>query len=396
MKSSTHRSTGPSRSPTILLVDDRPENLLAYRGILGDMDARLAEAASGEEALRYLLLHPVALILLDVQMPGMDGFETASLIRQNARFEHTPILFVTAGDKTEAKQVEGYDAGAVDFLFKPLVPAILRSKVKVFLELHRKTEQLRVQALEAEAAARKLEEQALELERSNEELEQYAYIISHDLQQPVRVIASFLGLLSQRCEGRLDDEAERYIQFSVDAAGRMTEQLTGLLAHARVRSGSGDPPVRVDCDEILLVVRENLQLMIEETGASVVVEPLPAVQGYPNLLVQLFQNLVQNAIKFRSDAPPRVDVSVTRQGDDWCFEVRDNGIGFEPQFAKRIFEIFQKLHTREEFDGTGMGLAIARKIVETHGGAIWAESRQGAGARFVFTIPAVAQTEEAP
>jgi two-component system, sensor histidine kinase and response regulator len=395
MTSNAFRTPDPSAPPTILLVDDRRENLLAYRGILGDMEARLLEAASGEEALRCLLRNPVALILLDVQMPGMDGFETATLIRQNPRFEHTPILFVTAGDKTEAKQVEGYDAGAVDFLFKPLIPAILHSKVRVFLDLHRKTEQLKVQALEAEAAARKLEEQARELARSNEELEQYAYIISHDLQQPVRVIVSFLDLLSQRCAGELDAEAEQFIRFTVDAASRMSEQLSGLLAHARVRTGAGEPPVAVDCQEVLQGVRENLQLMIDESGATVTVEPLPTVAGYPNLLLQLFQNLVQNAIKFRSDAPPRVEVSATRQGSAWCFEVRDNGIGFDPQFASRIFEIFQRLHTREEFDGTGMGLAIARKIVEAHGGTLWAKSQRGAGARFLFTIPDAEFPEEA-
>jgi two-component system, sensor histidine kinase and response regulator len=390
-----NRAPDPSAPPTILLVDDRPENLLAYRGILGDMEANLLEAASGEEALRCLLLEPVALILLDVQMPGMDGFETATLIRGNPRFEHTPILFVTAGDKTEAKQAEGYDAGAVDFLFKPLVPTILRSKVRVFMELHRKTEQLREQAVVAEAAAQKLEEQARELERSNEELEQYAYIISHDLQQPARVIVSFLGLLSERCAGELDAEAEQFIQLTVDAASRMTEQLSGLLAHARVSTGSGEPPVQVDCDDVLQGVRENLQLMIDESGAALVVEPLPTVQGYPNLLLQLFQNLVQNAIKFRSDAPPRVEVRAERQGTGWRFEVRDNGIGFDPQFAERIFEIFQRLHTREEFDGTGMGLAIARKIVEAHSGTIAAESQQGAGARFLFTIPDAGLPEEA-
>ena len=387
MRKNTFHSSGAPDVPTILLVDDRRENLLAYRGILADMGAHLLEASSGEEALRCLLMQEVALILLDVQMPGMDGFEAATLIRQNPRFESTPILFVTAGDKTEAKQAEGYAAGAVDFLFKPLVPGILRSKVRVFLELHRKNEQLRVQAVEARAAARQLAAQAKELERSNEELEQYAYVISHDLQQPVRVVVSFLDLLAQRCQGELDEEADRYIHFTVDAARRMTEQLDGLLAHARVRRGAEAPKEAVDCGEVLRGVCENLQLMIAENDAAVEVGEMPTVQGYPNLLAQLFQNLLQNAIKFRSEEPPRVVVTARREGSDWRFEVQDNGIGIDPQFADRIFQIFQRLHTREEFEGTGMGLAISRKIAEAHGGTIGVEAEPGSGARFHFTIP---------
>jgi len=394
LRRDAHNGADVGAEPTILLVDDRPENLLVYRGILDDLGARLIEATSGEDALRCLLRQEVALILLDVQMPGMDGFETANFIRQNPRFEHTPILFVTAGDKTEAKQIEGYAAGAVDFLFKPLVPGILRSKVRVFLDLYRKSEQLRVQALEAEEAARQLAAQARELARSNEELEQYAHIISHDLQQPARVVVNFLGLLDERFGDEFVEDAQRYIHFSVDAAQRMTEQLAGLLAHARVRRGAGEQSLPVDVGEVMRGVRDNLQLMIEESDAVVEADDLPVVRGYPNLLLQLFQNLVQNAIKFRRDEPPKVTVTAERDGDDWRFEVRDNGIGFEPEFADRIFLIFQRLHTREDFEGTGMGLAIARKIVETHGGGIWAESEPGSGARFYFTIPAVSGDEE--
>ena len=378
------------------MVDDRPENILVYEGILEGVDARLLTAYSGEEALRELLLNDVALILLDVQMPGMDGFETATLIRQNPRFEHTPILFVTAGDKTEAKQAEGYAAGAVDFMFKPIVPGILRSKVHVFLELYRKTEQLRCQALEAEAAAKQLAHQARELARSNEELEQYAYIISHDLQQPLRMVASFLQLLSQRYEGELGEDADRYIRFANDGALRMSDLLGGLLAHSRVGRDKDEQWGPIDCEELLAGVRDNLQLMLREGGATLELGPLPTVHGNPVLLTQLFQNLIQNAIKFRAKEPPRVTVRAQRAGSDWRFEVRDNGIGFDPKFADRIFQIFQRLHTREDYEGTGMGLAIARKIVETHGGTIAAESAPGEGARFYFTIPGAGRIQEAP
>lgn len=365
--------------PTILLVDDRAENLVAYRVVLAKVDARLLEASSGDEALRILSQHDVALILLDVQMPGMDGFETATRIRQDPRLEHTPIVFVTAGDRSEIQQAEGYAAGAVDFLFKPLVPGILRSKVRVFLELYRKNQQLR--------------DQARELERSNAELEQYAYSISHDLQQPVRVVSSFLDLFSRRYRGELDEEADGYIHFMLDATSRMTEQLNGLLDHSRVRQGAGQPMVPVDCSALMRAVCDDLRLMIEENEAVVNVGPLPTVQGHTNLLTQLLQNLVQNALKFRSDEPPRVDVSAWRSGDEWQFEVRDNGIGLDPRFADRIFQIFQRLHTYEEFEGTGMGLAIARKIVQTHGGTIWTESKPGEGARFCFTLPATGPDE---
>jgi len=383
-------------APAILMVDDRPENILVYEGILDGIGGRLLAAYSGEEALRCLLLNEVAVILLDVQMPGMDGFETATLIRQNPRFEHTPILFVTAGDKTEAKQAEGYAAGAVDFMFKPIVPAILRSKVSVFLELHRKTAQLRRQAEEAEATAQLLASQARDLTRSNEELEQYARIISHDLQQPLRMVASFLQLLSQRYEGQLGEDADRYIRFATDGAERMSDLLDGLLAHSRVGRDADERWGPIEGDELLAGVRDNLQLMLKENDAVLEIGPLPSVYGHSTLLTQLFQNLIQNAIKFRAEAPPRVTVTAEPVGDDWRFEVRDNGIGFDPRFADRIFQIFQRLHTREDYEGTGMGLAIARKIVETHGGTITAESEPGDGARFLFTIPGVGRTDEAP
>jgi PAS domain S-box-containing protein len=236
-------------------------------------------------------------------------------------------------------------------------------------------------------AEKRLAEQARKLEASNLELEQFAYVASHDLQEPLRKVSSFCQLLAQQYQGRLDGEADEYIGYVVDGAHRMQQLIDDLLAYSRVgRTGEG--PVDVDCNEVMRRVRLDLAAAIEETGAQVVTGELPTVRGELPRLVQLFENLVGNAIKFRGGQPPRIEVSATRGDGAWQFCVADNGIGIEPQYADRIFAVFQRLHSRDEYPGTGIGLAICKKIVETHGGRIWLSSRPGRGTRFCWTIPA--------
>jgi len=240
------------------------------------------------------------------------------------------------------------------------------------------TEQKRAQ----QELARKVEE----LARSNAELEQFAYVASHDLQEPLRMVASFTQLLAQRYKGKLDADADEFIGFAVDGATRMQQLIQDLLSYSRVTTKGQSfrlIDAKAPCDNAL----ENLQTSIKDSNAVVNVGPLPAVLADPRQLMQLFQNLIGNAVKYRNDRTPEIHVAAKPNGDQWVFSVQDNGIGIAPQHSERIFQMFQRLHTTNEYQGTGIGLAICRKIVERHGGKIWVEAQPGKGSTFVFTIP---------
>jgi signal transduction histidine kinase/DNA-binding XRE family transcriptional regulator len=236
------------------------------------------------------------------------------------------------------------------------------------------------------AARAELEQTNADLTRSNRDLEQFAYIASHDLQEPLRAVAGFTTLLQQRYQDKLDEKADSYIGFVVDGVSRMQALIHGLLEYSRVNTRGGVPePVRAD--QALKEAVANLQTAIERSGATVTATPLPMVRADLAQLTHLFQNLIENGIKFRSDRPPEIEVSARHQDGTWLFWVRDNGIGLDPQYADRIFMIFQRLHTRDKYPGTGIGLAICKRIIERHGGKIWVESQPGRGATFYFTLP---------
>ncbi len=231
-----------------------------------------------------------------------------------------------------------------------------------------------------------LSKQAQELARSNAELEEFAYVASHDLQEPLRMVASYTQLLSRRYKGKLDEDADEFITFAVDGANRMQRLIKDLLEYSRVgtRGNEFDP---VECEDVLHEAIANLEFAIDESNAIITYDPLPTVRGDSTQLGQLLQNLIGNAIKFRQDTPPRIHIGVQPTENEWIFSVRDNGIGLNPQECDRIFVIFQRLHAREAYPGTGIGLAICKKIVERHGGQIWVESQVGQGSVFYFTIP---------
>ena len=249
-----------------------------------------------------------------------------------------------------------------------------------------------VQSLQKEVSERRRIEEALkekteELARSNQDLEQFAYVASHDLQEPLRMVTSYVQLLAQRYKDKLDSDADEFIGFAVDGAIRMWKLINDLLIYSRVgtRAKELEP---TDCETVLHQSLNDLKVAIEEKGAVVTHDPLPTVMGDHPQLGQLFQNLIGNAIKFRGNEPPRVHVSASRNDSGWTFSVRDNGIGIAPEYAERIFIIFQQLHGWKEYAGTGIGLAICKKIVERHGGRIWVESEVGKGTTFYFTLPA--------
>ncbi len=240
--------------------------------------------------------------------------------------------------------------------------------------------------------ARKQAEEALrqtaeELARSNKDLEQFAYVASHDLREPLRTVAGFVQLLQKKYPKQIDAEANTFIGYAVDGTKRMETLIKDLLAYARVGTRRREP-VPIDAGEALRQALENLRGSIQEAGAEITRGDLPTVRADPSQLAQLFQNLLGNALKFRSDAPPRVHVDARREADYWQFSVRDNGIGIDSKFQDEIFDVFRRLHRREQYEGTGIGLAICKKIMDRHGGRIWVESQPGEGATFHFTLPA--------
>lgn len=407
------REPGVDTRPKILAVDDREKNLFTMRQVLGELDAELITAGSGNEALSQTLRHEFAVILLDVQMPGMDGFETAALLRQREATRHVPIIFVTAISKEERFIFEGYRSGAVDYLLTPINPEILQSKVRVFLELHRQSralelmeeirrsrEELRVEVDKRRQAEGELLEMSAELVRANEELriraealeqsnlelKQFAYVASHDLQTPLRAISGFVQLLRRSYRGKLDAQADEWIERSVRGAEKMRLLIEGLLSYARVESRSC-PFEPVDLREVFEDVKATLEASITDTGALVTMDELPVLAGDRGQLAQLLQNLVGNAIKYHGPERPSVHVSARRKEQEWILSVRDNGIGIADKHHGKIFEVFRRLHTEQAYPGTGIGLAICRRVVERHGGEIWVESEPGEGSCFFFTIP---------
>ena len=225
-----------------------------------------------------------------------------------------------------------------------------------------------------------------ELARSNAELEQFAYVATHDLQEPLRAVASCVQLLQKRYEGQLDERAQEFITHAVDGTKRMQTLINDLLAYSRI-STDAQVFASTNCEMVLKEALANLVVAISESGAVVTQDALPTVSGDATQLTQLFQNLIGNALKFREERPPQIHIGAVRDNGDWRFSVADNGIGMEPQYFERVFLVFQRLHTRKEYQGTGIGLAICKKVVERHGGRIWAESEPGQGATFCFTIP---------
>lgn len=273
------------------------------------------------------------------------------------------------------------DVEDLEALGSTFIEALGRHRAEEELRLHRD----RLEEMVEERAS-ELRSAIAELERSNAELQQFAYVASHDLQEPLRMVASYTQLLASRYRGKLDSDADEFIAYAVDGAGRMQRLINDLLALSRVATVPGDVS-RTDANLALGFARVNMEAMIDETGAVVTSEDLPEVTADETQLSQVFQNLIANSLKFRGDEPPRVHVSAEHGEGGWVFRVKDNGIGFDQEHAERIFQVFQRLHPRGRYDGTGIGLSICRKIVERHGGRIWAESAPGMGATFYFTIP---------
>ncbi|WP_458845812.1 response regulator [Flavobacterium hauense] len=399
----------------ILIVDDKKENLLSLQVILADRGYEFVEASSGKDALRILLKdQDFAIILMDVQMPLMDGFETAEMIRQSDKLKHVPIIFLTANMNTQDYIFKGYQAGAVDYMIKPLSAGILQAKIAVFAELYKKNHELKVKEEETKilndailAANRELSMQYAEIERhvrdlkiKNKELDAFTYVSSHDLQEPLRKIEIFSNMILSTEEEKLSDSSKQKFSRILYSANRMRQLINSLLMFSRTNS-SERRFEEIDLNAILDDLKEALSEDILEKNAIIESELHGILNIIPFQFTQLLHNLISNSIKFsRIDSPPYISIkSYIAKGaalkieklspeEDYCHIIfQDNGIGFDPKYSEKIFEVFQKLDYRDAYEGTGIGLTIVQKIVDNHNGIITASSEPMNGARFDIYVP---------
>jgi signal transduction histidine kinase len=408
--------------PKILLVDDREDNLLSIETIFEPDGYKFVKANSGRQALKVLLSeYDFALILMDVKMPNLNGFETAALIYEREKLKHIPIIFITANNFGDENIYKGYQSGAVDYIYKPINPDVLRAKVSVLIDLYKKNRQLLAQeqrlvainkSLEIEIKERKASEEKIKqlnrqlleniasLESANKDLDRFAFMASHDLQEPLRKIRMFSDRLFLKYKEVLDDDGKTNIGRIQKAAERMQALITDILTFSKI---SVDKPAFIESDlnelinEILVEMDEDLK----DKKAKVLVDKLPSLCVNPSLMKPLFHNLIGNALKYKKkDVDPVVkitsDIAANLNGktikdpnsNKYCrIFIEDNGIGFDQKYAEEIFGMFKRLHHNTEFEGTGIGLALCKKIVEQHKGYISARSKINEGSTFIVSLP---------
>ncbi len=396
----------------ILLVDDRPENLFSLEALLSPLGEQLVLARSGLEALKALLREDFALILMDAEMPEMNGFEAAEMIRTRAKTSLVPIIFVTAHGQERKHMFRSYSVGAVDFIPKPFDPDMLRSKVKVFVDLYKKNMQIKQQTeilheLELREAERKQFEAQQELEKehmralneelekrvaerttelmaANAEMEAFCYSVSHDLRAPLRAIMATSKMLIQDADHKLTDSEKGHLDRQSKAARRLADLIDDLLQLSRL----GRADLRLDTVDLSAVVQScSIEIMTRQPRDNIQIEIEPGMKakGDAGLLRIMLENLLENGCKYSPNGGT-ISVGKCSKKNQKMFFVRDQGIGFDMTYAPKVFRPFERLVRDDEYEGTGIGLAIVKRIVERHEGKIWCESAPGEGATFYFTL----------
>jgi signal transduction histidine kinase len=374
---------GGEKAATAALLQDSKQRFDAFR----TADAALERALDVERGRASRALDTATRRLVEVAVAGLATAALAALVLWRALAYWVLGPLDSLGDQTRR-----VTAGEFDRPIEPVGPPEIMALAADTDAMRRR---IRSELAAMEDAREQLAAQADELARSNADLEQFAYVASHDLQEPLRKVTSFCQLLQRRYQGQLDERADQYIEFAVDGAKRMQALINDLLAFSRV-GRTTEAFVEVDCDEALDRALHNLDSVVEDAGAEILrLTPLPRVEGDPSLLTALFQNVVGNAVKFRSEAPPRVEIAAGRSDGEWSFRVSDNGIGIDEAYAERVFVIFQRLHAKELYPGTGIGLALCKKIVEFHGGRIWIDTAVPAGTTVCWTLPVLEEPEPA-
>jgi len=416
--------------PKILLVDDREDNLMAIETILESDGYAIIKASSGRQALKILLAEfDFAIILMDVQMPNLNGFQTAALVYEREKLRNIPIIFITANNFGDDNLYKGYQAGAVDYIYKPINPAVLRAKVAVLIELYKKNRQLLAQeqrliaankSLEQEIRERKaseekvnqLNKQLLEniasLESANKDLDRFAFMASHDLQEPLRKIRMFSDRMMHKNHHALDEDGKTNIIRIQKAAERMQALITDILTFSKITADKATF-IQVDMNDLVQEVLTDLDDEIKKKSAEIHVEKLPLLWLNPGLIKPLFQNLIGNSLKYsRKNVTPKIIIKseITHQinnlskglankNENYCkLTIEDNGIGFDQKYAEDIFGMFKRLHSNNEFEGTGIGLALCKKIVEQHRGFIAANSVPNEGSVFTIALPMQPKSEK--
>lgn len=371
----------PPPKANILVVDDQPEGLLAAGAVLEGLGQNVVKAASGREALWHLLQEEFAVVLLDVQMPGMDGFETATLIREREKTRATPIIFMTAAHRSEAQVFRGYEVGAVDYILKPVVPEILRSKVAVFVELARQRAEIRRQADLLRAAEQR------DHQRQIMDALAFSHAVSHDLRAPLRHIRSFIDILAKEYAGSLGEPGRGYLERLSRAAQKLNQLIDAMQSLSEATQGEIQREV-VDLSRLAAGLAADLRRA--EPGRSVEFDiegDLSAV-GDPQLLRLALENLLQNAWKYtRRRERAHIRFGAAERDGAPAFFVRDDGVGFNMAHADKIFAPFARLHARTDFEGSGIGLATVQRVIARHGGRVWADAAVDRGATFYFTLP---------
>jgi signal transduction histidine kinase len=407
----------------ILVVDDREDNLFSIETILEKDGYTLVKANSGRAALKILLnQHDFTLILMDVQMPGMNGLETATLISEREKLKHIPIIFITAHNYEEEYIFQGYSMGGVDYIYKPINPELLRVKVGVFVELYRRNHELLIQEkkllntnkhLEKEIEERKISEEKIKLlnhqlvennvhlKSINQNLDRFAYVASHDLQEPLRKILLFSDKINMNMSSSMDENIQQYLKKIVNATQRMQQLVNDLLKFSRHTHEVTDLE-KTNLNDILNDVVSDMEIDIQKKHATITTGTLPTIYAIPSQIRQLFQNIISNSLKFsKADFPPEIVIEAEMvKGSEatghaplemeinfYNIYIKDNGIGFDSKYADDIFVVFKRLHSYHEFEGTGIGLSICKKIVEKHNGFIKAFSKIDEGSTFIITLP---------
>ncbi|OOV12988.1 response regulator [Flavobacterium sp. LM4] len=399
----------------ILIVDDIRANIIALKKTLELHDIDVDTAESGEEALKKILQTNYCLIIMDVQMPGLDGFEVVKILSGNKKTKDIPVIFLSALNIEKKYIFKGYETGAVEYITKPVDTDLLILKVKTFLKIYEQQNQLKEikDLLSKEIKIRKEAQDNLEikisertkelvlkneeLELKNHELQQFAWVVSHDLNEPIRKIQIFIKIIKDLYLAK-DEKAVDYVNRTIKSAERMQTLITDLLAYSRLSSKV--QPEKTDLNEVLQEVLSDFDYLIERKNATIKTNVLPTIDSIPSQLRQVFQNLIGNALKFSNNTEnPFVEITSeliatkdfggkpSAHGKYCRIIVKDNGIGFDEIYLDRIFIIFQSLNDRQSYEGTGIGLAIAKKIIEKHNGLITAKSQIDQGASFIMVLP---------
>lgn len=364
--------------PKILVVDDKPENLFAIETVLKNMDVDLVKVTSGNDALKATLHHDFVLALLDIQMPGMDGYELASILREEEKTANLPFIFISAVYTDAGNIFKGYELGAFSFITKPFQPEILQNKVRFFVDHFRHEAEL-------EKANLNLELKNQQLTEAYEELDFFTFSVSHDLRAPLRFILGYAKMLEEDFGNKLNKEGQEYLKNIKVSANAMEGQIDALLAFSNL-STQDIRKSEIDMNWLVkYVVKEKLK---DYPDTEIEIKELPPAFADNAMIKLVVENLVSNALKFsRKVSQPAITISAEEKKDENVYRIKDNGVGFNMAYAGKLFGVFQRLHSAEEFEGAGVGLAYVKKIINRHGGKVWAESEEKKGASFFFTLP---------